>query len=328
MFRAFLESAARQAAKISGVIVDEVLLKFAPSIWALERQNTTLMIVRQSILCLWIVAYGAVAGFAAEPFAVQKAKQELDRVKELAAIGAVSKARLLQAEEKLSDARDEDTLGRLLYGRVGVEELSEAQTKELVDAAQRRVDRVAKQYLGQTGLVEQGVIPKGQVDEIERQLADRRMALQLAEGRAKIFDDLLNMAKLEELSFQDEHDEDVEPKPVVEKYVGSGVFKDAHLKYVEAAFEKQFGKPLPVSARGQSSLHTMLGFDHAGRVDVGVNPDDAEGQWLRQQLEALRVPYIALRAMIPGKSTAPHIHIGLPSLRLKQADTASGGGLN
>lgn len=283
--------------------------------------------MRQSILCVCFIAIGSIAGLAADTFAVEKARQELDRVKELAAIGAVSKARLAQAEEKLADARDEDTLSRLLYGRVGVEDLSEAQTKELVAAAERRVERMAKLYQSQAGLVSQGVLPKGHVEDMERQLADRRLALQLAEGRAKIFDDLLNMAKAEELVLIPAPVEP-EDKPLVETFTGSGVFKEAHLKYVEAAFEKQFGRPLPVSAKGQSSLHTSLGFDHSGRVDVGVNPDEAEGKWLRQQLEALRVPYIALRAMIPGKSTAPHVHIGLPSQRLKQQDTASGGGLN
>ena len=269
----------------------------------------------------------SIVGWAAEPPAVEKARFELELIKELASIGAVSRARLQLAEDKLSDARDEDTLRRLLYGRIGVEELSESQAKELVDAARRRVERVARQYEGQRALVDQGVISKGQVDDIERQLADRRLGLQLAESRAKMFEDLLNMAKIEEL-FAAEPQEADEPKPVVETFTGSGVFKDAHLKYVEAAFEKQFGKPLPISARGQSALHTMLGFDHSGRVDVGVNPDDEEGEWLRNQLKALQVPYIALRAMIPGKSTAPHIHIGLPSSRLKHADTHSGGSLN
>jgi hypothetical protein len=285
------------------------------------------MIVRQSILYLMIATFLAVQGMAAETYAVEKARLELERVKELAAIGAVSKARLQQAEDKLEDARDEDTLSRLLYGRVGVEDLNETQARDLVSAAERRVERVAKQYQSQSGLVEQGVIPKGHVEELERQLADRRLGLQLAEGRAKIFEDLLNMAKVEEMSFEPD-DNDIEAKPIVETFAGSGVFKDAHLKYVEAAFEKQFGKPLPVSARGQSALHTSLGFDHSGRVDVGLSPDDQEGKWLQSQLQTLRIPYIVLRAMIPGKSTAPHIHIGLPSLRLKQADTHSAGGLN
>lgn len=280
------------------------------------------MIVRQSIFVLWI----AIGLEAAEPYAVVRAKEELARVKELAAIGAVSKARLAQAEEKLADARDEETLGRLLYGTIGVEELNENQTKDLISAAERRVARVAKQYQGQAELVKQGVIPKGHLEELERQLADRRLALQLAEGRARIFENLLAMARAEEMSVAPETPSEM--KPLVETYTGSGVLKDAHLKYIEAAYERQFGKPLPVSARGQTHLHTSLGFDHTGRVDVGVNPDENEGKWLRQQLETLRIPYIVLRAMIPGKSTAPHIHIGPPSQRLKSQDIQAIGGLN
>ncbi len=286
------------------------------------------MRVRQSFLLIGTVVLTLAVASGQEPFAVQKAKQDLERLKELAAIGAISKTRLTQAEEKLADAQDEDTLRRLLYGKVGVEDLSEAQAQEVVAAAQRRVDRVAKQYQGQVSLVEQGVVPKSHIDEFERQLADRRLGLQLAEGRAKIFEDLLNMARAEEIFVTELHDEELTPRPLVESFMGSGVFKDAHLKYIEAGYEKKFKRPFPVSARGQTSLHTALGFDHSGRVDVGVNPDDEEGQWLRGQLQNLRVPYTVLRAMIPGKSTAPHIHIGLQSTRLKSADTPSGGGLN
>lgn len=285
------------------------------------------MIVRQNFFCGWILILAAIQTPAQAPFPIQKATDELERLRELSQIGAISRNRLEQAEDKLADARDEDSLRRLLYGSIGVEQLSEAQASELIASAQRRVDRVAKRYAGQVGLVEQGVLPRSQMEEFERQLADRRLTLQLAESRARIFEDLLSRAKAEEI-FEAGHPEDDSPKPLIESFEGSGVFKEAHFKYVEAAYEKQFHKPFPVSAHGQSTLHTMLGFDHSGRVDVGINPDDEEGQWLRSQLQTLRVPYIALRAMIPGKSTAPHIHIGMPSNRLKSADTASGGGLN
>lgn len=285
------------------------------------------MRVRQSFFFGWMLVQAAIQAPAQAPFPIQKATGELERLKELAQIGAISRTRLAQAEDNLADARDEDSLGRLLYGSIGVEQLTETQASELIAAAQRRVDRIVKRYAGQAGLVDQGVLPRSQMEEFERQLSDHRLTLQLAESRARIFEDLLNMAKAEEI-FEAGHAEDDSPKPMIESFTGSGAFKEAHLKYVEAAFEKQFKKPFPVSARGQSALHTMLGFDHSGRVDIGVNPDDEEGQWLRSQLQLLRVPYIALRAMIPGKSTAPHVHIGLPSNRLKSADTASGGGLN
>jgi hypothetical protein len=147
--------------------------------------------------------------------------------------------------------------------------------------------------------------------------------LQLAENRARVFDELLDMAKAEVEVFAPEETNAVES---VTRFSGSGVFKDSHLGYVEATFERQFHRPLPISAKGQTALHTALGFDHSGRVDVAVNPDEPEGIWLREMLEKLRVPYIALRAAIAGKSTGPHIHIGPPSLRLPAAEIASGGG--
>ncbi|WP_238325836.1 Atg14 domain-containing protein [Bryobacter aggregatus] len=280
--------------------------------------------MRQSLFSRLLVLCLALPALASTP-AIEKAKQDLARLRELATIGAVSRARLLQAEDALGDAQDEDTLHRLLYGSVGVEQLSEGQTQELLAAAQRRVERVAKTYGNLTDLVQQGVIPKSHIEDLELQLKDRRLALQLAENRAHIFQDLLNMAKAEEL-LQSVEPQEESAKPLVESFTGSGVFKDAHLKYVESAFQKQFHRPLPITAQGQSNLHTSFGFDHSGRVDVGVNPDDAEGKWLRSQLQTLRIPYIALRAMIPGQSTGPHIHIGLPSLRLKVPDLSSGNG--
>lgn len=80
-------------------------------------------------------------------------------MRELAKIGAISQLRLRQAEEALGDARDEDVLLRLLYGKIGVESLNETQAREMVSAAQRRVNRVAGRYKGQQELVEQGVLP-------------------------------------------------------------------------------------------------------------------------------------------------------------------------
>lgn len=263
---------------------------------------------------------------AADSPSIVRAKEDLARLKELAAMGAVPRVRVQQAEDALHDAEDDETLRELLFGSVGVQELTETTAKSLLAAAQRRVDRVASRYKDQTELVAQGVLPKSHMAAYEKLLAERRLVLQLAESRARVFEELLDMARAEEvLAIEPTPGE---PKPVVETFAGSGVFKEAHLAYVESAFEKRFRKPLPISAKGQTSLHTSLGFDHSGRVDVGLNPDEEEGVWLRQMLETLRVPYIALRSSIPGKSTAPHIHIGLPSNRIKTSDVASGSGLN
>ena len=86
---------------------------------------------------------------------------------------------------------------------------------------------------------------------------------------------------------------------------------------VDAAFERRFGKTLPVSAMGETAVHRTLGFDHRGRVDVAIFPDTAEGNWLRDYLSKNRIPYFAFRQAVPGKATGAHIHIGPMSTRLK-----------
>ncbi len=259
----------------------------------------------------------------AQPNSLDRARAELARIEQLASMGAVSQLRLEQARDVVADAEDDEILRRWLYGNVGVEHLSEAQAKQMVAAAERRVQRAGKRYEEQAKLVAQGVLPKAQADEVEKEIAARRLTLQLAENRARIFEELLAMAKVEEEVFGPE-----EPgaSEAVTHFAGSGVFRETHLSYLEAMYERQFHKPLPISAKGQTALHTALGFDHTGRVDVALNPDDAEGIWLREMLEKLRVPYIALRSAIAGKSTGPHIHIGLPSPRLRATDLASGSG--
>ena len=58
-----------------------------------------------------------------------------------------------------------------------------------------------------------------------------------------------------------------------------------------------------------------MGFDHTGRVDVALHPDDLEGFFLIEVLESWGIPYIAFRSAVPGQATGPHIHIGNPSPR-------------
>ena len=105
-------------------------------------------------------------------------------------------------------------------------------------------------------------------------------------------------------------------RPVFERFTGGGSFSVTDLKRVELAFETKFGKPLPVSAKGQTVLHRSLGYDHRNRVDVPIYPDTAEGLWLRDYLALSEIPYYAFRSFVPGNATAAHIHIGPPSHRL------------
>jgi len=84
---------------------------------------------------------------------------------------------------------------------------------------------------------------------------------------------------------------------------------------IKSFFLSKFGRTLPVSAFGQTRLHSRLGFDHRNGVDVALSPDSAEGRALLGKLRGLGVPFIAFRKAIPGVATGAHIHVGRPSPR-------------
>jgi len=84
---------------------------------------------------------------------------------------------------------------------------------------------------------------------------------------------------------------------------------------VKAFFLTKFNKPLPLSAFGQSDLHTRWGLDHRNGMDVNLHPDSVEGRALVNYLRAEAIPFLVFRAPIPGVATGPHIHVGNRSSR-------------
>lgn len=81
-------------------------------------------------------------------------------------------------------------------------------------------------------------------------------------------------------------------------------------------FVSRFGRPLPVSAFGQTSLHDRMGLDHRNALDVAVHPDSAEGHALMEYLRSAGIPFIAAWGAIPGSASGAHIHVGQPSPRI------------
>lgn len=81
-------------------------------------------------------------------------------------------------------------------------------------------------------------------------------------------------------------------------------------------FAARFGRPLPVSAFGQTPLHDRMGFDHKNALDVAVHPDSPEGRALMDYLRAARIPFIASWGAVPGSASGAHIHVGQPSPRI------------
>jgi len=84
---------------------------------------------------------------------------------------------------------------------------------------------------------------------------------------------------------------------------------------IKGLFVSKFGSNLPVSAFGQTRLHSRFGFDHRNSVDVALNPDSAEGRALLARLRGFGFPFIAFRKAVPGVATGAHIHVGNPSPR-------------
>jgi hypothetical protein len=81
-------------------------------------------------------------------------------------------------------------------------------------------------------------------------------------------------------------------------------------------FAARFGRPLPVSAFGQTPLHDRMGFDHRDALDLAVHPNSSEGRALMDYLRAARIPFIAFWGAVPGSASGAHIHVGQPSPRI------------
>ena len=97
---------------------------------------------------------------------------------------------------------------------------------------------------------------------------------------------------------------------------GNGKWKLADAQKVQDFFFTRFKKSLPLTAFGQSDLHTRWGLDHRNGMDVGLHPDSTEGRALIEFLRNESIPFLAFRGPVPGVATGPHIHIGNRSPRV------------
>ena len=109
------------------------------------------------------------------------------------------------------------------------------------------------------------------------------------------------------------------PKPEAEAAATApareGKWTLAEATKVEQFFVSKFKRPLPLTAFGQSDLHTRWGLDHRNGMDVGLHPDSVEGRALIEFLRAESIPFLVFRGPVPGVATGPHIHVGNRSSR-------------
>jgi hypothetical protein len=268
--------------------------------------------MRNRLALVFLVCASSVVAQTEDPEVV-RAQAGIDRLRSLVESGVVPRAQLEKAETAVADARDAALLRKTLYGT----ELTEAQADEMLTAAQRRVDRRQAAYDEGKKLVQNGVASVLSLTSFLEDLDLARKERDLAQSRARLTAELTRMAQAEEALDTKLNTAPDDAREFADHFEGDGTFNMMTFARVESDFEKHFGKPLPISAMGETAVHRSLGFDHRGRVDVAVHPDQEEGRWLLEYLVDHHIPYFAFRHAVPGKATGAHIHIGPMSTRIK-----------
>ncbi len=266
-------------------------------------------------VCLWtgITSLHGQGPTAADQPAVRHAQAELEKVRGLVESGVLPRARLEQAQNALSDAQDDALIRASLYQK----DITVEQADALVALTSNRMERRQKSLNERNKLLAEGIIAKSEVGDAQTGLDDAKRDLDWAKNRAQLACELAEIAKSEQEIMRQMALAANTPSGsngIVEHFVGTNQFDLKQLPGIERAFEGRFAHTMPVSALGETSVHRALGFDHRNRVDIALQPDQPEGQWLRKYLSAHNIPYFAFRGAVAHKATGAHIHIGPPSL--------------
>jgi len=170
-------------------------------------------------------------------------------------------------------------------------------------------------------LLAEGLIPKKQVEDNERELAVAKQ--KIAEtNRALTSADEQIAAVLVEAAANDEIAKNLRlakqslvRTAAFTRYTGAGGWSLSDAWKVQRFFSDTFNKQLPIAVFGQGAIHERWRLDHRNAMDIQLHPDGVEGRALLDFLQKNGIPYLAFRAAIPGTATGPHIHIGRPSHR-------------
>jgi hypothetical protein len=254
----------------------------------------------------------------ADPMVV-RARDNLEQVRKLVTAGALPLMRLQRAQEEVQDAMDMSLLKKSLYSS----DILPEQAQQMILVAQRMVLRRERALSEMQQMADAGIVSLSEAQASNADLLRARQDLDWARTRAKLVEQLAESMRLEKAIASLETQAESHPEwagRVYTHYDGNGTFTTAALRKMEIAYITKFAKPLPVSAEGETALHRSFGFDHRGRVDVALNPDQPEGTWLMRYLESKRIPYFAFRAAVAHMATGAHIHVGPQSTKLALSD--------
>jgi hypothetical protein len=100
------------------------------------------------------------------------------------------------------------------------------------------------------------------------------------------------------------------------RFAGTRALSESALASLERDFAARAGRALPVSAMGQTDVHTRLGYDHRHAVDLALHPDSADGRLVMAWLRERDIAFLGFRGPRTGAATGAHIHIGRPSEKI------------
>lgn len=260
---------------------------------------------------IWIhlVAGLVIAILLASSVEAQKPKQKKQKTPPPAPVKKVSPEELKELSDAASQSRENLIAASNTY-RESLERLLALQKQDEERAAET-VEKSRK-------LLELGVIAQKQVEESEQILT---------EARAKSAETGKQIESVNHLVAEVEAAEQLAKMPaeplgtfrstgLLVRFVGASRWNLSDYGKVDAFYRLKFGKPLPLSAFGQTETHNRLGFDHTNAIDVAVHPDSSEGQALVDFLYNQGISFIAIRGAIHGSATGAHIHIGPSSRRI------------
>jgi len=211
----------------------------------------------------------------------------------------------------------EAELVRLRADLVDKMKKSRARSEELLTIYEQEKKQLTEEYERRRSLYSQGLISRRETVEAEVALANSINRIEevkrwiqeddIAITEATMRDELLRLPRLSKNGYSE--------TATLIRFNGGASWALADARKIEKYFSEAFGRPLPISAYGQTAVHDRMKFDHRDAIDVALHPDSSEGKSLMAYLRQTGIPFIAFRNPVPGAATGAHIHIGRPSLR-------------
>src|SRR2546423_1628390 len=166
-------------------------------------------------------------------------------------------------------------------------------------------------------LVDRGIVARNDLEASERAVTDARARLDQTWNEAVVAASLI--AKV--LAYEDPGAARKLPPggelatASLVRYQGRRPWAMSLVSSLQDFFSRTFGRSLPVSAYGQTTVHDKLGFDHRNAVDVAVHPDTAEGRTVMDWLRRAGLSFIAFRGAVAGAAPRAPIPRGGPTPR-------------